>query len=137
MVQLFVISALVASAYAGGYGGGDAVRASSGGYGGGSSGGYGGGLSGGQTVAAAIQTRHQLSYVDVPTTRNLNPATIEIGASQLPVTILFRSSSSSLNVQQAHDGNINNFILNISLNSVSFLKNQALVEALKNHQVKV
>lgn len=112
MVQLFVISALVATAYAGGYGGGAAVRASSsgsGGYGGSSGGGYGGG----QTVAAAIQTRHQLSYVDVPTTRNLNPATIEIGASQLPVTILFRSSSSSLNVQQAHDGNVDNFIWKI------------------------
>ncbi|OTF72164.1 hypothetical protein BLA29_011543 [Euroglyphus maynei] len=98
MFKLFIILALVATAYASGYASTSSAN-SAGGYG------YTGtGLSGGQTVSAAVQTRHQVNFVDVPTTQNLQPTTIEIGASQLPVTILFRSSSSSLNVQQFHDG---------------------------------
>lgn len=54
-------------------------------------------------VQAAIQTRHQVQYLDVPIVSDINPTTIEVGASPLPVTILFRSSSSRLNVQQVHD----------------------------------
>ncbi|KAH9521070.1 uncharacterized protein LOC124496166 [Dermatophagoides farinae] len=96
MLKLFIISAFVAVVY-GSYG--VAKTSSSLGYN------RAAGLGARpQTVAAAIQTRHELNFVHVPTTQNLKPTTIEIGASKLPITILFRSSSSSLNVQQAHDG---------------------------------
>ena len=115
-VQFVVVSALVACVAAGGYGGG-----SSGGYGGGSgrsSGGYGGGSGygggrgmgggrsggGGQVVPAAIQTRHQIEFRDVPSSGSVEPTTIEVGANSVPLQILFRSASSNLNVQQAHDG---------------------------------
>lgn len=49
----------------GGYGGG----MGGGGYGGGMGGGYGGGMGGGyggQTVQAAIHSRHNVEYYDVP-----------------------------------------------------------------------
>jgi len=94
-----------ASRSAGGYGG---ARASSGGYGGMSAGGFGGNFGGnsgaGQTVQAAIQTRHNVEFRDVPSSGSVAPTIIEVGASSIPMTILFRSASSSLNVQQQHDG---------------------------------
>ena len=113
------MSALVACvvAYGGGSSGGSyggsRGGSSSGGYGGmgRSSGGYGGGRSnggnggnGGQVVQAAIQSRHQIEFRDVPSTGSVAPTTIEVGAGQVPLNILFRSASSNLNVQQAHDG---------------------------------
>ena len=111
-VSVFVLIAAVAA-----YGGKGAGRASAGGYGGARGGGYGGGAGvavgggfvgnaggAGQIVPAAIQTRHSVEFRDVPSTGSVNPTVVEVGASSLPVTILFRSASSSLNVQQAHDG---------------------------------
>ena len=71
--QFVLLSALVVCAYAGGYGGG---------YGGGNGGGYGGGGNGnaGRTVPIAIQSRHQVEFRDVPSTGEVNPTTIEVGA---------------------------------------------------------
>ena len=85
----------------GGYG-----SASSGNSGGYSSGGSSGGGSGysGQVVNAAIQTRHEIQFRDVPSTGSVEPSTIEVGASSIPLNILFRSASSNLNVLQHHDG---------------------------------
>ena len=99
---------------AGGYGG-SSSRGGGGGYGGGGYGGGGvsrgagfggmgaGGL-GGQVVSAAIQTRHQVEFRDVPSTGSVEPTTIEVGAGQIPLNILFRSASSNLNIAQVHDG---------------------------------
>ena len=104
-----IVSALVACVAAGGYGGGGG-GSSGGGYGGGSRGGYGGGGRGGgggglgQVVPAAIQTRHEIQFKDVPSTGSVEPATIDVGASSVPLQILFRSASSNLNIQQVHDG---------------------------------
>ena len=91
------------------FGGGGSSRISGRGYSGGASGGgfsRGGssGSGGGQVVQAAIQTRHEIQFKDVPSTGSIEPTTIEVGASPLPLTILFRSASSNLNIQQAHDG---------------------------------
>ena len=56
-------------------------------------------------INAAINTRHQIEFRDVPSTGNIiTPAVVEVGAGQVPLNILFRSASSSLNVLQAHDG---------------------------------
>ena len=67
--------------------------------------GLGGGNGGaGQVVEAAIQSRHNVEFRDVPSSGAAAPTTVEVGANSLPVTLLFRSASSSLNVQQAHDG---------------------------------
>lgn len=101
-----LVSALVAvvsaNGYGGGYGGGNsyALQAASPSYGGG----YSNGNSYGQVVNAAIQTRHTVEYRDVPTYNSVKPTTIEVGASPIPIQILFRSASSNLNVRQAHDG---------------------------------
>ena len=66
----------------------------------------GGGRSGGggQVVPAAIQTRHQIEFRDVQSSGSVEPTTVEVGANSVPLQILFRSASSNLNVQQAHDG---------------------------------
>ena len=88
----------------GGYGGG--------GYGGGGFGGFGGfgggfvsgGGGGGGIVPAAIISRHRIDYRDVPSQGVVAPTTIEVGSSSVPLNILFRSSSSHINVQQAHEG---------------------------------
>lgn len=71
----------------------------SGGGGGGSYGGYSGGA-----IPAAIQTRHNIEYKEVPNTGSIQPATIEVGANAIPLNILFRSASSLLNVLQQHQG---------------------------------
>jgi hypothetical protein len=55
-------------------------------------------------VPAAIHTRHSIDYKDVPSSGSVNPTTIEVGSSSIPLNILFRSSSSNINVQQAHSG---------------------------------
>ncbi|KPM04635.1 DFP2-like protein 14 [Sarcoptes scabiei] len=124
-MKFFVVFAsCLAIASAAGYGG--KSGGSSGGYGGGSSGGYGGGASfgglglgggfggsgrgvpgssiAGQIIPIAVQSNHQIEFRDVPSTGAVTPAVIEVGAQSLPVMILFRSSSSTLNVQQMHDG---------------------------------
>ncbi len=53
---------------------------------------------------AAIQSRHRVEFRDVPSTGETSPTTIEVGAGQIPLNILFRSASSNLNIQQQHDG---------------------------------
>lgn len=55
-------------------------------------------------MLAAIQSRHEIQFRDVPTTSDIKPATVEVGAGQLPLTILFKSASSNLNIRQVHDG---------------------------------
>ncbi|KAH9393307.1 hypothetical protein TYRP_021997 [Tyrophagus putrescentiae] len=98
-MKFAIFTTLVASVVA-------SYGSSSGRSGGYSSGGGGGGSSGysGQVVPAAIQTRHQISYREVPTTSDIHPATVEVGAGQIPITILFKSASSNLNIRQVHDG---------------------------------
>ncbi|KAH9393290.1 hypothetical protein TYRP_021980 [Tyrophagus putrescentiae] len=114
-MKFLIISALIAVAAAygggggrssgGGYGGGMS-RSSGGGYGGGSGRGGSGGRGGGegQVIPAAIQSRHQIEFRDVPSTGEVSPTTIEVGAGQIPLNILFRSASSNLNIQQSHEG---------------------------------
>ncbi|KAJ6218967.1 hypothetical protein RDWZM_004779 [Blomia tropicalis] len=110
-----VVSALVCmvSAYGGSGGYGRSSGSSSGGgYGNGGSIGRlmsggrsrGMGSTGGQVVQAAIQTKHQIEFRDVPSSGFVEPTTIEVGASSIPLNILFRSASSNLNIQQQHDG---------------------------------
>ena len=72
-----------------------------GGYGGG---GYGGDGYSGAPIPAAIQSHHNIHYYDVPSTGHVHPTTVEVGASSVPLNILFRSASSNLNVQQYHEG---------------------------------
>ena len=90
------MAVLARASYGGGYGGG-------GGYSMGGGGGYGGGGYGGGVIPAAIQSRHNIQYYDVPNSGYIQPTTIEVGANQIPLNILFRSASSSLNVQQKHE----------------------------------
>lgn len=90
--------------HVGAYGGrsaSKAVASSSGGYGGSYASGnsYSGGA-----IPAAIQTRHNIEFREIPSTGSIQPATIEVGASSIPLNILFRSASSSLNVLQHHQG---------------------------------
>lgn len=90
----------------GGYGGGGY---GGGGYGGFGGGGFGGGFSsggggGGGIVPAAIISRHRVDYRNVPSSGSVAPTTIEVGSSSVPLNILFRSSSSHINVAQAHEG---------------------------------
>ena len=59
---------------------------------------------GGGIVPAAIISRHRIDYRDVPSQGSVAPTTIEVGSSSVPLNILFRSSSSNINVQQAHEG---------------------------------
>ena len=91
----------------GGYGGGGFGGGGYGGgmsFGGGGGGGYGGGGYGGGVVPAAIHSRHSVQYYDVPSSGYVQPTTVEVGASSVPLNILFRSASSNLNVQQYHEG---------------------------------
>ncbi|KAJ6219560.1 hypothetical protein RDWZM_005372 [Blomia tropicalis] len=90
--------AILVNAYGNGGGGG---------YGGNgqSSGGYGRSNSyGGSIVPASIQSRHSIKYYDVPSSGYVQPTSIEVGASSIPLNIIFRSASSNLNVQQYHEG---------------------------------
>ncbi|XP_046914710.2 uncharacterized protein LOC124495388 [Dermatophagoides farinae] len=113
MLRFIVVASLIACVSAGGYGGGSSGGYSSGGsrgggYGGGR--GFGGGMSfgggggGGQTVQAAVVSNHRVEFRDVPSSGGASPTTIEVGANAVPVNLLFRSASSNLNIQQAHDG---------------------------------
>lgn len=78
-------------------------------YGSGSSGyelspqpGYSSKQSEGQVIPAAIQTRHEIQFRDVPSMGTVNPTTIEVGANTIPLNIVFRSASSNLNILQDH-----------------------------------
>lgn len=116
---LFLLATSLALGSAGGYGGGGGGRSS--GYGGYGGSGGGGGLSnfasafgfgsggGGSTfsggiIPAAIQSNHRIDFRDVPTQRDIQGATIEVGASVIPLNIIFKSASSNLNVLQQHEG---------------------------------
>lgn len=90
------------------YGGMGGYSGGSRGYGNGAGRGFGG-FGGandfsGRVIPAAIQSRHNVQFFDVPSTGSVNPTTIEVGANSVPLQILFRSASSNLNIQQAHDG---------------------------------
>lgn len=63
----------------GGYGGGMSSGMSMGGYGGGKSSGGGYGSEGGQVIQAAIHSKHQIEYRDVPSSGQVQPTTIEVG----------------------------------------------------------
>lgn len=56
----------------------------------------------GQVIPAAIQTRHEIQFRDVPSMGTVNPTTIEVGANTIPLNIVFRSASSNLNILQDH-----------------------------------
>lgn len=60
------------------------------------------GTSGPAIVSAAIQSRHNIQYYDVPTSRQITPISIDIGANVIPVSMVFRSASSQLSVEQNH-----------------------------------
>lgn len=60
--------------------------------------------SGGNTIQAAVQSKHEIQFRDYPTTGNVVPTTVEVGAVSIPLNILFKSASSSLRIQQAHEG---------------------------------
>ena len=55
-------------------------------------------------VQAAVISKHQVSYIDVPSTpaQELKPTTIEVKANPVPINIILKSSSSKLNIQQEH-----------------------------------
>lgn len=57
-------------------------------------------------VPAAIHTQHSVEFNDVPTNHldEIKPTMVEVGASSIPLYILFRSTSSTLNVRQQHEG---------------------------------
>ncbi len=120
-LQFVVISAvLMVSCEAAGYGGGGggggggSMRSMMGGYGsmmmGGGGGGskYGGasmmmGGYGGMPTHLAVKSHHRIEYKDTPSYGMVKPTSIEVGAQHIPLTILFRSASSQLNLMQKHD----------------------------------
>lgn len=53
-------------------------------------------------VPAAVQSRHMVSTIDVPSGGLIAPTTIDVGASQAPINMIFRSASSALSVQGVH-----------------------------------
>lgn len=61
-------------------------------------------LSGPAVVPAAIQSAHSIATYDVPSTGLVQPVTIDVPASVLPVNMVFRSASSALNVASKHEG---------------------------------
>lgn len=61
-------------------------------------------------IRLPIFRRHFLHYMDVPTpVANIPPTTVEIGSAPAPLNILFRSSSTPLNIQQLHEGAMGSF----------------------------
>ena len=42
--------------------------------------GYGGNSGAGQVIQAAVQTRHQIEFYDVPSTGSVNPITVEVSS---------------------------------------------------------
>ena len=64
---------------------------------------------GSHPIQAAVVSRHQIHYVDVPTySKPIKPTTVEVSVSSIPVNILFRSASSKLNVKQMHQSSSGN-----------------------------
>jgi hypothetical protein len=68
--------------------------------------GYAGGLSYGSAAVAplAVQTSHQVQYADVPSGGSISPISVDVDANPIPINMVFRSASSLLNVEQAHQG---------------------------------
>ncbi|KAH9406740.1 hypothetical protein TYRP_012999 [Tyrophagus putrescentiae] len=82
---------------------------------------------GGQVIPAAIQSKHQVSYYEVPSTNEpAKPTTIEVGASSVPLNILFRSASSNLNIKQAHEGSHGTTQETESQDEPHYLKHQVI-----------
>ena len=67
-------------------------------------GGRSGGSFSGEIIPAAIQTIHNIEFRDVPVTRDIKTTTIEVAPTLIPLNIIFKSSSSTLNVLQEHEG---------------------------------
>nr|XP_027200837.1 putative uncharacterized protein DDB_G0277255 [Dermatophagoides pteronyssinus] len=61
---------------------------------------------GGGVIPIAIHTKHNVEYKDVPSSGSIQTATVEVGARSIPINIIFRSASSSLNVLQRHQGSV-------------------------------
>ena len=55
-------------------------------------------------IQAAVQSKHEIQFRDYPTTGNIVPTIVEVGAISVPLHILFKSASSSLKIHQAHEG---------------------------------
>lgn len=121
-----MLSVLLASAFAGGnYGGGSyggsssyGARSTGGNYGSGNFGGfskssnsyggnYGKAVSGGYSggvIQAAVQSRRNVQFIDVPSSfEAAQPLTLEIGSQSAPINFLFKSRSSDINLQSAHE----------------------------------
>ncbi|KAF7495981.1 hypothetical protein SSS_06319 [Sarcoptes scabiei] len=84
-----------------------AATASAYGYGHGGTMGHGygsGGYGGHGSVQAAIHSNHHIKYYDVPSYGHISPTHIEVGAKLVPITMVFRTKSSHLNVKQYHHG---------------------------------
>ena len=59
---------------------------------------------GGETITmSAIQSRHNIRYVDVPVDNVLKPSVVQIASRAIPVVLLFKSTSTQLNVRQLHE----------------------------------
>ena len=85
------------------YGYGPSVAYGRGGYGGGSAG-NSGAFGGHGPISAAIRTSHHMDFIDMPNMEdNVKSSTIEVAAKPLPLNILFRSASSTLNLMHQHD----------------------------------
>lgn len=59
---------------------------------------------GGGVVPAAVISQHQVSTFDVPTTGMVKQTTIDVPANVLPISFVFRSASSAINVEAKHEG---------------------------------
>lgn len=55
-------------------------------------------------IPMAVQTQHKIEYKEVPSSGTIETATVEVGAKSIPINVIFRSASSSLNVLQHHQG---------------------------------
>jgi len=126
MLRFVVLTTLVAlaSAYGGSYGGsyggnyGGSLKSfgglTAGGYGGYAGGYQAGGYSGG-LIPAAIQSRRSVQFYDVPTQYAAPaPLSIDVPAHQQPINFLFRSSSSPLNLETAHEATSGSYQENAS-----------------------
>ena len=60
-------------------------------------------------VPAAVLSNHIVKHYDVPSSGSIMPTTIDVPANVLPVNFVFRSASSAINVQQAHQGSAGSF----------------------------
>ena len=72
---------------------------------------YATGYTYGQAAVAplAVQSTHQVQYRDVPSGGLISPISVDVPANAVPVNLVFRSASSQLNVQQAHESATGSF----------------------------